>query len=457
MNRPWGFFWCNAAALAASLLTGLQVLPAPGLLGILLAFHALFILPGIVVWRLLPGGAGVNVDGVIRVFLTGLAVACSVVCIGFMPRVTYQFISSVYAFVTAVGLIGVLLKRPRAPRRWVPFPGRERTARSESRLVLSVFALLFVICFILLYGRAETGIDTDAPDHLSYIRRSLDSGELLPRDSFYRGGDGAGFDQRKGLWHPVATLWAGQAAVPPEELWSAIPAIASFFAVIAFWGFAGELVGGVPMKLLALTLLLLVYRGEGAGWLSKLGYSRNIAMIVAWGTFMMIMKYLRGSRRIDLASAALWSAAGTAIHSVFGLLAAATLLSLSFHAIFTAEGRAWRRRLVSSAAAVSAAVALPALLRLLGAPEGVNVVHRHMQGMLELGGGLRTIDPVELVMRFDLTMLFACAVTPFVFFLGRDRARERLVATLFAVPALLALVPFTATVLERFLGYFYIR
>jgi len=457
MDRPWGFFWSNSAVLAASVLVGLRIVPGFGMPGIMLAFYALFIMPGIVVWRLAPGGAGINIDGVARVFLTGLATAACVVCLGFIPHVNYPTISIVYASLTAVGLVALLVRSPRRQKRRIPFPGRDRTARSESRLMFAAFALFFVICSILLYGSAETGVATDAPDHLSFIRRSLDSGELLPRDSFYRDGDGAVFDQRKGLWHPVAALWSWQSDVPSDTLWRAVPAMLGFFAIVVFWGFAGELVGGVPMKLLALAFLLLVFRGQGAGWLSKLGYSRNIAMVIAWGSIMAVLKYLRGSRRLDLAAAALWTAAGAAVHAVLALVMGAFLLSLAIYTLFTVEGRVWRRRFAAAAAALVAALAVPVVIRVLHDPGQTNLIHRHLQGMLLLGGGLRTIDPIELVLRYDRTILFACAIVPFVFFLGRDRGRERLVGTLFIVPAILTLLPFTATFLERIMGYFYIR
>lgn len=457
MNRPWGFFWCNIAVLAASQLTGMRVLPGPDWLGISLAFYALIILPGLVAWRLIPAEAGVSVDGAVRVFLTGLSAASGAACLGFVPNVSYTTISIVYTAITAAGLVAVLVRSRAGGSGRVPFPGRERSERSERRLILAAFVLVFVILFVMLDGIAENGVETDAPDHLSFMRRSLDSGKLLPHDSFYRGGDGQGFDQRKGLWHPVLALLARQADTPPEILWRSLPAFLGLFAMLAFWGFAGELVGGIPMKLLALVFLLFVYRGEGVGWFAKLGYSRNIAQVVSWGTIMIVLKFLRGSRMTDVAAAALWSAAGTAIHPVYAVITGTTMLSLFVYTLFSREGRAWKRRYSAAAASVVVPIAIVAGVRVAGAAGTVNIVHAHLQGMLELGGGLRMIDPVELVMRFDRTILFACAFTPFLFFLGRNQSRERLVGTLFGVPALLALFPPIATLLERAMGYFHIR
>lgn len=457
MNRPSLFFWCNGVILCASLLTGLRVLPGPDALGILLAFHALIVLPGLVAWRLAGAGIEADADGVCRVLLTGLALACVVVCLGFIPGATYPVIAHAYGGLLLAGLLIDGLRSGGGSGAAVDFKARADGDAGGKRLQLLVIVLLFVLCCVFMYGSGETAVDTDAPDHISFIRRSLDGGALLPHDSFHREGDGTVLDPRKGLWHPVVALWAWQADAAPEVLWQALPGVLAFLALAVFWLFAAELVGPVPLRLVALVLLFLFFRGEGLGWLTRLGYSRNVAQIAAWGTIAFLIRYLRSSRRLYLASAVVLAPAGAAIHLDYAAVVGMSLLSLLVFVVAARAGRSWRAPFAVAASLVVAALAFPAALRLMHAPSETNLIHEHVQGMLELGNGLRLIDPAELIARFDLAFLFALALAPFFFLLALGGERTALTGTLFIVPVVLVLNPLTATILERQAGYFHVR
>jgi hypothetical protein len=445
-----------------SLLTGLKIIPGPDSVGIALAFYTLIILPGILLSDLMFGGAKVDFEGITRIFLTGLSCACLFVCIGFIPGVTYSFIAISYvtAIVIALAYRGIATGKEEEERGVDlvgSFSRREDYSAREKKAMLVVFIFLFGICAALFAGNGELGWNTDAPDHISFVRRSLDGGGLLPGDSFHIDGDGATFDPRKGLWHPVVSLWAWLADTPPHVLWTMMPAFLSFFAIVVFWFFAGELSGSIPVKTLSVLFLFLFFRGDGFAWLTKLSYSRNIAQIVFWGTSGFLIRYLRSQKGKDLGIAALAAAAGTAIHISFAPVLGLFLLGLMVYVSILRLGSDWMSRFWKAVPLVSAAVAFPLAVRLINFPDHPNMIHTHMQGMMEIGAGLRMVDPAELIAGMGFPFLFAVLMIPVFPVITSSYRRSRLVWLLFTIPTLLVLVPLTATPLDMAAGYMHYR
>jgi hypothetical protein len=462
LTRRTAFLISNTAIVLISLLTGLRVLPGPDTAGMALAFYSLIVLPGILISDIAFGGAKADFEGIARIFLSGVTYACLLVCAGFIPGVSYTFIAVAGASVTVMamvyhGLVPASKEEEKEIDLVGSFSRREDYSEREKRAMLLVFILLFGICAVLLAGNGETGVSSDAPDHISFIRRSLVSGEILPRDSFYIDGDGTTFDPRKGLWHPVVSLWAWMADASPQDLWTMIPAFTAFFAIVVFWFFAGELSGSIAVKALSLIFLVLFFRGDGTAWLTKLSYSRNISQIFFWGTAGFMIRYLRSSRLRDIAMAALAAFAGTAIHMSFAPVLAVFMLGLMIYVSVPGTGSAWTGRFWKSVPLMSAAVALPLAVRLINFPRAPNMIHTHMQGMMEFGAGLRMIDPAELISSLGLPFVFAALMIPLFPFVTTAYRRSRLVWVLFSVPAVLVLNPLTGTLLERAAGYMHFR
>lgn len=445
-----------------SLLTGLKILPGYDSVGIALAFYSLIVLPGILASDLLFGGAKADFEGITRVFLSGSASACLFVCMGFIPGITYTFIAVAYA----VSIIIALVYRGIAPGKGEgekdidlvgTFSRREEYSAREKKAMLIVFILLFVICATLLAGNGEMEVGTDAPDHISFIRRSLEGGGLLPEDSFHIEGDGVSFDPRKGLWHPVTSLWAWQADTEPHVLWKMMPAFLSFFAIVVFWFFAGELSGSIPVKALSVLFFFIFFRDDGFAWLTKLSYSRNISQILFWGTAGFMIRYLRTQRGRDLGIVAVTAAAGTAIHLSFAPVLGVFLLGLMIYVSIARWGGEWMGRFWKVVPLVSAAVALPLAVRLIHFPDRPNMIHTHIQGMMEIAGGLRVIDPAELIAGMGFSFLFAVLLIPIFPLMTSGYRRSRLVWLLFTVPTFLVLNPLTATPFDMAAGYMHYR
>lgn len=448
----------NLAVLALSLLTGLEILPGPESFGLALAFYTLFLVPGIVIEWFVHGRPEMSAAGLARIFLWSVSFVILVVCTGFIPGADITVIMLVFSGVTSAGLICMLIagrRREDAVRPGAIFP--ERAPSGERRLLAAGLVLIFVLCAAVLAGSGETGVGTDAPDHISFIRRSLDSGEILPRDSFYRDGDGTSFDPRKGLWHPASALCCRLGDVDPVYFWRMAPAFLSFFALMVFWLFAGELVRTLPVMALSVAFLLLFMRGDGVQWLTKIAYSRNIAQVLAWGAASNLLFYVRRGNGRGLALAAAVCFAGAAVHPVHTMLLVTMLAGILIYILVGGRGTGRGARFSIALAALAAAVAVPAAIRTTGFPGEVNIIHSHIQGMLLLPGGLRMIDPAELV--YSLGILFLCAVPtiPLFFLLVPGRDRRLLTGLLFTVPVLLVLNPLTATILDSIAGYMHFR
>lgn len=462
MIRRTTFLSVNISIVLLSILTGLRIMPGPDGAGIALAFYSLIVLPGILLSDMLFGGAKADFEGITKVFLTGLSATCLAVCIGFIPGISYRFIAVAYASTIIIALVyrGIATDKGEDEKGIDlvgSFSRREDYSVREKKAMLVVFFLLFVICAVLMAENGEIGIETDAPDHISFIRRSLSGGGLLPGDSFHIEGDGSSFDPRKGLWHPVVSLWAWQADAEAHVLWKMMPAFLSFFAIVVFWFFAGELSGSIPVKVLSILFLFIFFRGDGFAWLTKLSYSRNVSQIVFWGTAGFLIRYLGMQRGRDLGMAVVTAAAGTAIHLSYAPVLGVFLLGMMIYVSIARWGREWMGRFWKAAPLVSAAVALPLAVRLIHFPERPNMIHTGIQGMMETGAGLRMMDPAEIISVMGFPFLFAALVIPVFPVITSGYRRSRLVWLLFAVPSLLVLNPLTATPLDMMAGYMHYR
>jgi len=449
----------NLIATAASVLIGAGVLHAPAPIGVALAFYTVFIVPGLAGGNLLLGPGGTPLEGVCRAFFGGAVFASAVICIGFIPGISYGGIS------LAAAILSMILAAVDARRSWsggegatadagsTPVDTSSRGRRLRGALVAVV---LVAICFAFFYGSGELGWGTDGPDHVSYVRRSLDSGALFPKDSFYRDGDGVSFDIRKGLWQPVLSLWSYRAHAAPEVLWRLLPAFVAPFALAAFLFLGTELLGSPGYAALGLVFMLLFYGGEGLLWLTKVGFGRNAMHILFWGASAYLLRYCRAGGLRHLAAVALLSAAGCAFHVVFALLIAVVFAGVLLYSLLSRDGARWRGRLAGSALAAGAGVAVPLLARARFFGAALNEIHTHRQGMLVFSPHLAMVDPVEILVRMGVIFFFAVLALPF-FLVVAPRPRRALVFTLTIVPMLLVLNPLLGPPLERHLGYLHYR
>jgi hypothetical protein len=453
------FLFVNTLILLLSFLTALGILPGPDMVGIALAFYSLFLLPGFVITRLLsPRGVGLLED-ICMIFLGGLLFLSLMLLLGFVPGVSYRgiAIAGFVVNITMLLLLGGRGSRVERERISGSVPVRDVMERRYTAMRISAVLLLFVVCFVLFYGSGETRMGSDALDHLSYVRRSLDSGVLFPNDSFYRGGDGAGFDPRKGIWHPMLALWAYQGEISPEMLWRMLPSFIAFFGLAFFLLFAFTVTGSSLLAPVVLLLLLLFYRGDGIAWLVKTGFSRNIAQFVLWGCVAFLIRYAETGRRDLLFWVFAASFVGTACHLVFALNMAVTCLALLLFILFFGYGRSWLGRGVTSMVVAAVAAALPITLRAAFTPHQFNLIHTHRQGMLILTDTFALVDPAELLARLGSGFFFALLFIPFFVWAADGGERRKLTWMLFLVPVLIVLNPLTGEMLERKLGYFHYR
>ena len=438
----------DTCAVALSAASALGLVKAPGAAMTVVSFYALLIVPGASLRRIFFPSTDGAVARAAEAFLLGVVFASAAVCLGFVPGVSYGAIA-VVAGVSAI-VLAWIPPRPAGDGAAAPGSG----ARIISELLVAVAA---VACFFALFGRGELGWSTDALDHVSYVRRSAESGALFPRDSFFRDGDGAAPDARKGLWHPVLSLWVRESGTAADAVWRMVPSLAVFFALCAFHRFAAAISGAGWAAWLATLLLVFFAAGEGPGWFAKIGFSRNMALVLFWGWIGFLVRWCVRGRRSDLAALFLVAAAGTAIHVSFALFVVSGLAAMTLYALLSREGSGWRRPFAAAAGASAIAVAAPLLARIgeAGAPR--NAIHTHLQGMLRISDRLAIVDPAEVATRLGLVFLLAILIAPFFLLLSRGRGRRGLVLALFAVPVLVVFDPVCGAFLDRRIGYLHYR
>jgi hypothetical protein len=471
------FLAASGAAVVVSLLAGLGVVGGPELLLVALAFYSLFILPGLIVSGLLFGASLTLLETICAVFAMGLCFSSIVVCLGFIPGVSYRLISIVEACLT-VGLLVIAGRRSAAPlgsegnarramRGFGVIAGEKGGAAGEIGGTGAsggpgirtgiIAAALFALCFLVLRGTGALGWRTDALDHVSYVRRSVESNVLFPSDSFFRDGDGAGFDVRKGLWHPVLSLWTYQSHAAADRVWKEVPAFCGFFALCGFGLLAFELCGSTACAAVSLLFFLLFYQGEGGVWLTKIGFSRNMSLALLWIDIAFLISYYRLRESRYLVAAFLMSAVGAGYHVVFILLLGAVLLSLFLYVTFAPGGKTWRLRFWGSIPVLVAALAISLVARARALVASYDVIHTHRQGMLVLSPTLAVVDPAVIVAGIGVVFFFALLTLPFFFLVASRHARRGLVFVMFLVPVILVLDPITASLMEQRLGYLHYR
>ncbi len=450
-------FVLEAVVVILSFLAGCGVVGGPEPARIALAFFSIVVIPGHALSSLVFRAGASTVEGACRLFAMGLVFVSVVLCAGFVPGVSYPIISAASSLLVLALLFFARGARKRPGGAGSPGRAAGRPSGPADARAAIVGGFLFALCAAAFAGTGELGWETDAPDHVSYVRRSVESGVLFPRDSFYREGDGIAPDPRKGLWHPVLSLWTYQAHAPADRVWRHAPAFLSFFALCSFLFFAIELCGASRCVVLSLVCFLLFYGGDGVGWLAKAGFSRNVAQVALWLDLGFLFAYYRAGRRAHLVAAALLACVGTAFHLVFAMLLAVSLAGILCYVVFTRSGAPWRGAFWRSAPLLLAGASIPLAIRAPGALVPSNAIHTHLQGMLVFSSRLAIVDPAELLTRYGLIFFYVLLAAPFLPAIADRVERRGLALALYFVPLILVLDPLIAAALERRIGYLHYR
>ncbi len=452
-------FVLETVVVILSFLAGLGAIGGPVIARLALAFFSLFAIPGYSLSAIVFRSRASIPEAACRIFSLGLAFASAVVCAGFVPGVSYRaisFFASALAIVLAFAAL--LLRKHEGEASGAHRSGDAVRETGRPRLNAAIAGCaLFVLCAGAFSGTGEMGWNTDSLDHVSYVNRSVESGVLFPNDSYYREGDGISADPRKGLWHPVLSLWTYQTHESADRVWRDMPAFLSFFAVCAFLFYAIQLCGSTRCAALSFAFFILFYGGEGIAWLAKVGFSKNIAQIVLWIDMAFLLAYYRTGRRAYLFSGAFLACVGAAYHVVFAMLLGVSLAGVCLYVTLMRGGFSWRGAFWRSVPFQLAGMAIPLAIRAPGAFAASNSIHTHLQGMLVFSSHLAIVDPAELVTRYGLVFFFALLAAP-LFPLVAGRAERRgLVFMLFLVPVVLVFDPLIASALERRIGYLHYR
>ncbi|MFO7914282.1 MAG: hypothetical protein R6U43_01135 [Candidatus Krumholzibacteriales bacterium] len=441
-------------------MTGAGILPGPDIAGIALAFLSVLAIPAILINLALNIRITSDLRGICRLISTGFIYISLLVCTGLIPGIDLGLISILGASFNIILILILAMKgRPAGEKRMDRFISRMlgRDSAGKSGLRIALFIVLFALLFTVYYGNGAVSPSMDSLDHLSFIRRAAETEKILPEDSFYIDGDGEFPDPRKGIFHSAEALILLQSEAKPLFFWKVMPAFIAFAAVAAFLFFAFQLLDSRWKTALAVILLFVFFRGEGAKWFIKIAYSRNIAQILFWldlGFVLWSLKNPDGGRNYTLLF--FLALAGAAVHPVFALTVLTALLALLIHS-FLPGGSETRRGVLKMVAVNAAGMAVPLVVRLISLGGEYNFIHTHMQGMLIISEHLRLIDPLELRSSQGVILIFAVVSLPLYFLAAGLRRSIKTVESMFIIPVILVINPITGAVLERYLGYIHSR
>lgn len=319
-------------------------------------------------------------------------------------------------------------------------------------------AVILACCAALAWSGGPLNLSYDSLDHLTQIRRSWLSGTLLPRDEFYRGGDGIGWDPRKGLLHPVHAILCLVAGVDPLALWRVLPAVLAP-GLVLIWSRAMRAWCGGPGARAdaALVVWVLVGFGSGLNWLSRSVYPNHVGYALAFLAIALWCEQLtRGPRAGRLFAIAALLFAAELIHLVPLVLVCVTLGAAGAAQLLGGRAsRALLPRTVLAGVAAVAGAAAPVIWRVLVQGPAVSTLHTHPQGLLLLGGHWMTGSPLSALAECGLAGVAAVPVV----FLAASMAPAALAAPLVGatlVPWLVVETP-VFTVLYPALGYLLVR
>ncbi len=427
--------------------------------GMILAFYSLFVLPGILLNKIFAGGVSIGIRGISRVFLAGMVFITLVSATGFIPGVSLGVIRIIAVSIDLLLLLAFFVVRTgfKRKKQWSGLYGAEEARETADSWRLAAFPALFMLLFILFFDSGNISYQEDSPDHLSFVSRCVESGEILPGDSFYSEGDGVSPDPRKGLWHSAMALMAIQGDVSAEYLWKMMPSLLVFFAIITFSFFALQILGSPSLALLSVLMLLFFGRGDSLAWFTKISYGRHMVQLIVWGQAGLIIWWLGSNRpKAFLSFIFLIAFAGVAVHAVYILLIF-TILAGFFIYTFLPGAPDWRGGLVKIVLATATGSAVPAAARYFLTGGDFNYIHTHEQGVLRLTESLHVVDPLEIVNSMGMAALAGIIILP-IYLLAAGRGRKmRLVEVLYLIPVLAVVIPPIATLMERYIGYLHYR
>ncbi len=357
--------------------------------------------------------------------------------------------------VEIAGVLGVLwamVEAARASRSVLPAP-RETTDAVRP----AEWAAIVLCCAAMAYAGGPLQMSYDALDHLAQIRRTLLGGHLLPRDEFYRGGDGIGFDPRKGVLHTLLAVLCQIGGIDPLALWRVLPAVLAPGLVLIWARVMRAWCGTGARSDVALGVWLLCGFGSGLNWLTRTVYPNHVGYALAFLAVALWCEQLtRAPRRGRWVAIAALSFTAEWIHLVPVVLACVAVGAGGLAQVL--GGRAARalfpRSLLAGVALVAGAI-VPVGWRLLVQGPAVSTLHTHPQGLLMLGAHVITASPVSALAECGV----AGAVAVPLVVIAAGVAPAALVAPLVGVTLVPWLVVETPlfTALYPALGYLLVR
>jgi hypothetical protein len=300
---------------------------------------------------------------------------------------------------------------------------REHDAEPEPagyrRFVLSLAALGFIL--MLFQGGSLSPVQ-DSLDFVSFVRESIETGDLAPASPIYHAPPGIPPDPRRGSFHTQVAAICDLARTSPTDGWKWLPRLITPIAIIGLAAMLRMWIG-TRAAMLA-TLLFVATKFFTSEHFLQNYYASRFGWIAGWGALLLFGKALvrrsredgpapaaGRSRVILLAIAAASPALLLSVHLMTGFQVLLSLGCAGLAVLFDRASVREDRRAVALLAIGSVALLIPALLiRLAGTPRGeiaANPLFDHLYGVMLLAPGWPIYPPTDLLMRAGISGIAA--------------------------------------------------
>ncbi|NIM20014.1 MAG: hypothetical protein GTO51_07155 [Candidatus Latescibacteria bacterium] len=371
-------------------------------------------------WERLPGSAeawGIPFLFVYALLLPGAIVRRALVprCEELITRISlsalcgllyFLFVSFIWAlFAASIGSLETYFPVTLIPIVSLPFfagesasgfTKREKALRAGTLVTLIVCAVVF---FLVWRSGVPISYLMDTFDHVGYVSEMQETGEIFPTSAFYVDAGENGKDIRKGLLHVLyafSTGYLGIEALACLEAWNAFFAVLLFLSIyaVAFAFFGNTWIATISSAF----LLLWLEGGISEESIRESFYSNRFGLVFFLFLLVFIFRFLEKREKRALVLCAFFGFAASAVHIFYAVLVAfAVALIAVWKVCFSSPSiRAHLSRTFLCGTAAMIGIAPYAIFRFFTAYRQPNELHKEIQRIVYVGGGLFIADPSKL-------------------------------------------------------------
>ena len=268
------------------------------------------------------------------------------------------------------------------------------------RILVAAFAVFLVTILALVYlSGTPLEFRSDTLDHVAYVAEIAETQSLFPTTAYYAAPGANGEDLRKGLFHVFYGFSSGYLHLDSLGVLTMMNAFLAVLLLLSVYTSGRILFRNRTVAVLASLLFFFALDGglRGTG-IRQSFYPQRFGIAFFLSVLAYGLAYLETGRRRELAPAAVFAFAASAVHVFFGVLivfAGLTILVWKF-CFPQNRGRDHLSRLIPLGVALVLAIIPYGLFRYITANPGENELHKQVQGVVFVTKSLYIADPITV-------------------------------------------------------------